>query len=78
MLAFHAPVDGPKAAELRRLLTGPKDAVEKAIKVWGEGGQRPRGMCGGGGQVESLARGQFHSHLNSIEVVEYGGLSSTM
>ena len=38
MLAFHAPVDGPKAAELRRLLTGPKDAVEKAIKVWGEGG----------------------------------------
>ena len=37
MLEFHAPVDGPRATELRRLLTGPKDVVEQSIKV-GQGG----------------------------------------
>lgn len=33
VLGFHAPVDGPKAVEMRRLLTGPEDAVEQSIKV---------------------------------------------
>ena len=33
VLGFHAPVDGPKAAELRRLLTGPEEALEEAVKV---------------------------------------------
>ena len=37
VLEFHAPVDGPRAAELRQLLTGPKDAVKQSIKV-GQGG----------------------------------------
>ena len=38
VLEFHAPVDGPLASEMRRLLTGPKEAVEKAIKVRGSWG----------------------------------------
>ena len=35
VLEFHAPVDGPRAAELRTLIRGAEDVVEQCVKVRG-------------------------------------------
>ena len=70
VLGFHSSVNGPRAAELRGLLTGPEDTVDHFVKVGrGEGG---RGWRGGGGALRQGGSGRGGRGAYSCRMLDLG------